>query len=186
MRLRDRPRHYRRTPLQQKLWGGYPCCSRTSAMPSSPQRKASRTRWVNGLPTIPTAAYLAAESISPTTGPAGREGKKNAHLSMCAAHGVCNEVWCCPCPTNQRTPIHHCLTPAQRHAQCNNVTLGRRLPIQPSAEGNKSLMWGFPHYKDARMQHSQSRKPALPGVTTAVAPRGVPASTNEVFPASPT
>ena len=44
----------------------------------------------------------------------------------------------------------------------------------------------FPHYKDARMQHFQSRLPALPGVTTAVAPRGVPASTNEVFPASPT
>ena len=36
------------------------------------------------------------------------------------------------------------------------------------------------------MQHSQSRPPALPVVTTAVAPRGVPASTNEVFPASPT
>ena len=36
---------------------------------------------------------------------------------------------------------HHCLTPAQRHTQCNNVTLGRRLPIQPSAVGNKSLMW---------------------------------------------
>ena len=43
-----------------------------------------------------------------------------------------------------------------------------------------------PHYRDARMQHSQSRQPALPRVTTAVAPRGVPASTNEVFPASPT
>ena len=45
---------------------------------------------------------------------------------------------------------------------------------------------GLPHYKDARMQHSQSKELALPGVTTVVAPRGVPASTNEVFPASPT
>ena len=36
------------------------------------------------------------------------------------------------------------------------------------------------------MQHSQSRQLALPGVTTVVAPRGVPASTNEVFPESPT
>ena len=45
---------------------------------------------------------------------------------------------------------------------------------------------GIPHYRDARMQHSQSRQPALPGVTTTVAPRGVPASTNEVFPTSPT
>ena len=30
-------------------------------MPSSPSQKASRTTWVNGLPTIPTAAKLAAE-----------------------------------------------------------------------------------------------------------------------------
>ena len=29
----------------------------------------------NGLPTMPTAAYLVAEGISPTTGP-GREGKR--------------------------------------------------------------------------------------------------------------
>ena len=47
--------------------------------PPPPQRKATRTTWVNGLPTIPTAANLAAESISPTTGP-GREGKKDAQL----------------------------------------------------------------------------------------------------------
>ena len=38
---------------------------------------------------------------------------------------------------------HHCLTPAQKHAQCNIVTLGRRLPIQPSAVGNRSLMWPY-------------------------------------------
>ena len=34
------------------------------------------------------------------------------------------------------------------------------------------------HHRDARMQHSQSRQPALPGVTTAVAPRGVPCIPN--------
>ena len=28
-------------------------------------------------------------------------------------------------------------------AQCNNVTLGVRPPIQPSAVGNKSLMWPY-------------------------------------------
>ena len=111
-------------------------------MPSSPSQKASRTTWVNGLVTIPTAAYMAAEGISPTTGP-GREGMKNVHLSMCTAHGVCNEVWCRPFPTNLPSPIHHSLTQALRHAQCNNVTLGRRLPIQPSAVGNRSLMWPY-------------------------------------------
>ena len=40
----------------------------------------------NGLPTMPTAAYLVAESISPTTGP-GREGKEKLR---CLEMGV----WC--------------------------------------------------------------------------------------------
>ena len=30
---------------------------------------------------------------------------------------------------------------------------------------------GMPHYRDARMQHTQRTQPALPGVTTVVAPR---------------
>ena len=75
VRLPDRPRQLPLLSLSAEAEGGYLCCSRTSAMPSSPSKKASRTTWVNGLPTIPTAAYLAAENISPTTGP-GREGKK--------------------------------------------------------------------------------------------------------------
>ena len=37
----------------------------------------------------------------------------------------------------------HCLTPVLMHAQCNLVTLGRRLPLQPSAVGNRSLMWAY-------------------------------------------
>ena len=33
--------------------------------------------------------------------------KENAqYLSMCIAHRVCNEVRCCPFPTNRRTPSH--------------------------------------------------------------------------------
>ena len=50
--------------------------------------KASRTTWVNGLPTMPTAAYLVAESISPTTGP-GREGKKAQDLEPVRQRMVC-------------------------------------------------------------------------------------------------
>ena len=52
----------------------------------TPSQKASRTTWVNGLPTIPTAANLTAESISPTRGP-GWEGNKK-----CA--GAVSDVWC--------------------------------------------------------------------------------------------
>ena len=48
-------------------------------MPSSPSQRTRRATWENGLPTMPTAAYLVAEGISPTTGP-GREGKENAQV----------------------------------------------------------------------------------------------------------
>ena len=54
----------------------------------------------------------------------------------------------------------HCLTPAQRHAQCNNVTLGRRISIQPSAAGNRSPDVAIPHYRDARVQHSPMQCPS--------------------------
>ena len=84
-------------------------------------------------------------------------------------------------PFTYMTPEHYFCC-----AQCNIVTLGRRLPIQPSAVGRQVPDVAIPHYRDARMQHSQRRQPALPGVTTALAPRALPASTNEVFPASPT
>ena len=100
--------------------------------------------------------------------------------------GVCNEVWWCPFPTSRQPPDHHCLTPALTHTQGNLVTLGIRLPSQSSAVGGQVPDVGLPHCRDARIQHSQSRQPALPGVTTVVAPRRVPASTDEVFPASPT
>ena len=38
---------------------------------------------------------------------------------------------------------HHCLTPVLTCTQCNLVTLGRRLPLQLAAVGNKSLMWSY-------------------------------------------
>ena len=60
--------------------------SRTLAMPSSPSQKASWTNVGNGLPTTPTAAYLAAEGISPTTRP-GREGNKRCAGTVWYASG---------------------------------------------------------------------------------------------------
>ena len=104
-RLPSRPRQLPLHSLTAEAEGGYPCCSRTSAMPPSPSQRASRTMWGNGLPTTPTAAYLAAEGISPTTRP-GRDGKRNRTgvLSLCVTHGPRNEVWWCPYPTNLRPP----------------------------------------------------------------------------------
>ena len=64
--------------------------------------------------------------------------------------------------------------------------IGQTAPLTAFSCGEQVLDVVLPHYKDARMQHSQRRPLALPGVTTAVAPKAVPASTNEVFPASPT
>ena len=86
VRLRERPRHYRCTPLQQELREGTYAVPGPRQCPPLPQRKASRTTWVNGLPTIPTAANLAAESISPTTGP-GREGNKRCSGAVWYASG---------------------------------------------------------------------------------------------------
>ena len=87
VRLRERPRHFRCTLLQQKLREGYLCCSRTSAMPSTPSQKVSGTTWVDGLPTTPAEANLAAESISLTTGP-GREGNKRCAGAV-RMYGAC-------------------------------------------------------------------------------------------------
>ena len=79
-----------------------------------------------------------------------------------------NEVWCRPCPTNLHSPTHHL------H---NTRTLLLLCPMQHRYIGQTALHTAFscggqvpdvaiPHYKDARMQHSQSR----------------PASTNQLFP----
>ena len=66
--------------LTTKAEEGYLCCSRTSAVSASPSQSTPRTSWGNGLPSMPTAAYLVAEGISPTTGP-GREGKEKTSVS---------------------------------------------------------------------------------------------------------
>ena len=60
-----------------------------------------------GLPTIPTAAYLAAESISPTTGP-GREGKKMLRLEHVWQNMVC--AMKCGVAPSQPTDEHHPIT----------------------------------------------------------------------------
>ena len=63
---------------------------------------------------------------------------------------------------------------------------GQTAPLTAFSCGKQVPDVALPHYKDAKMQHTQSRPLAPPGVTTAVAPKAVPAPTNEVFPASPT
>ena len=143
MRLRERPTTLPLHSLSAEAVGGYLCCSRTSAMPSSPSGKGIRTTWVNGLPTIPTTANLAAESISPTTGP-GREGKKRCagavwYASECDMTGGAD-----PAQPTYQSPNHH--SPPEHTfvvPNVTNVTLGIRPPIQPSAVGDRSLMWPY-------------------------------------------
>ena len=138
----------------------------------TPSQKASRTTWVNGLPTIPTAANLTAESISPTTGP-GREGKKDTVVSLehVCAHSVCNEVRCRPYPAILPSPFHHCLTPAHTGKRLPQLLcpmqpryIGRKAPHTASAVGDRSLTWpyhitGTPGCSTPKVdnQHSQSR-----------------------------
>ena len=141
MRLRERPRHYRCTPLQQKLWEGTRAVPGPRRRPPLPQRKASRTTWVNGLPTIPTAAHLAAESISPTTEP-GREGNKRCCGAVWYASGCDMTGGADPAQPTYQSPIHH--SPPEHYfcyAQYNNITLSIQPPIQLSAVGDRSLIW---------------------------------------------
>ena len=92
-------------------------------------------------------------------------------------------VWWRPYPTNLTPPSHHCLSPTptcKKHPLfvCPKKLryLGLRPPLQPQ-------LWET----GPCCGHTTSQgRPALPGLTTAVAPRGVPASTNEVFPAPTT
>ena len=111
-------------------------------MPSSPHRRHPGQRGLMACQPCPRQHTWLQRASRQLQGQGGRQ-RKMLNLSMCTAHGVCNEVWCRPFPTNLPSPIHHCLTPARRHAQCNIVTLGRRLPLQPSAVENRSLMWPY-------------------------------------------
>ena len=97
-------------------------------MSSSPSQRTPRTAWENGLPTIPTAAYLVAEGISPTTGP-GREGREKTPkclLSLHVACGVCNEVWWRPHPTNLPPPPH-CFAQCAGLSGCQPRVLSLRI-----------------------------------------------------------
>ena len=142
VRLPERPRCYRRTPLQQKLREGTCAVPGHRRCPHPPHRGHPGQRGVMACQPRPRQRTWLQRASPQLQCQGGRE-RKMLNLRMCAAQGVCNEVWCRPFPTSLPSPIHHCLTPAQRHAQCNNVTLGRRLPIQPSAVENKSLMWPY-------------------------------------------
>ena len=90
-------------------------------------------------------------------GQGGRETKDV--LVLYVMYGAVNEVWCRPCPTNLQSPTHHL------H---NTTTLLLLCPMQPRYIGQTASHTAFgcgrqvpdvavPHYRDARMQHSQSR-----------------------------
>ena len=96
-------------------------------------------------------------------------------LSLDVTHGVCNEVWWRPYPTNLPPPpittdtsAHMKETPHVPKATLLPWAYG---PPYSLSCGGQVPDVGIPHYRDARMQHSQSRQPALPLVTTVVAPR---------------
>ena len=80
-------------------------------------------------------------------------------LVLYVMYGAVNEVWCRPCPTNLQSPTHHL------H---DTSTLLLLCPMQPRYIGHTAPHTAFgcgeqvpdvalPHYKDAKMQHSQSR-----------------------------
>ena len=97
-----------------------------------------------------------------------------------AMHGACNEVWWSTYPTNLQPPSHHRPTPEQTRVRLPFCFPdSTKATLLPWAYGTPCSLGcgrqvpdvGMPHYRDARMQHPQRTQPALPGVTTVVAPR---------------
>ena len=140
-------------------------------MPSSPSQRTPRTTWVNGLPTMPTTAYLVAEGISLTTGP-GREGKRKdteVSLEPTCGIGVCNEVWWRPYPTNLPPPSHHSPTPTHTckrpphlfSHKATSLPWAYGPPYSLSCGGQVPDV-GIPHYRDARMQHCPKQTTSTP------------------------
>ena len=64
---------------------------------------------------------------------------ENGH---CGTHWIVEIIGSMPIMLSPRF-WNHCLTPVLTCTQCNLVTLGRRLPLQLAAVGNKSLMWSY-------------------------------------------
>ena len=119
--------------LTAEAVGGYLCCSRTSAMPSPPQKKASRTTFQRQQTWLQRASRQL------------QEGKQKM-LGCCVwyASGCDMTGGADPAQPTKQSPNHH--FPPEHYsccAQCNNVTLGSRPPIQPSAVGDRSLMWPY-------------------------------------------
>ena len=157
MRLRERPRHYRCTPLQQNLRAVTCAVPGHRRCPHPPHRGHPGQRGV-----------MACHAHSSVPGCRGhlanyrtREGGKEKMLWCCddvVCISVCNEVWWCPYSTSF---AHRTITALQQsitlvvanatslhwaHGHPYSLSCGRQVPYV-----------GIPHYRDARMQHSQSR-----------------------------
>ena len=140
MRLRERPRHYRCTPLQQKLREGTCAVPGPRRCPHPPHRRHPGQRGLMACQPFPRQHTWLQRASRQLQGQGGRE-KKMLRLEHARQNMVC--AMKCGVAPNLRTPFHHCLTPVLTCTQCNIVALGRRLPTLPSAVGNKSLMWPY-------------------------------------------
>ena len=165
MRLLDRPRHYRRTSLQQKLREGTCAVPGHRRCPHPPHRGHPGQRGVMACQPRPTAAYLVAEGISPTTGP-GREGKEKTMWCLLSlrVHIVC-AMKCGGGPAQPTYTTIPSLPYTSAHRQeittvvLPNATLlhwAHSSPYSLSC-GEQVPDVGIPHYRDTRMQHSQTR-----------------------------
>ena len=171
MRLRERPRHYRCTPLQKKLWEDTCAVPGPRRCPHLPHRRHPGQRGVMACQPRPRQRTWLQMASRQLQGQGGRE-RKMLKLE----------------PIHTQHTIHHLHNTSTLLLLCQmqHRYIGHTASHTASSCGEQVPDVAIPHYEDARMQHSQSRPLALLGVTTAVAPKAVPASTNEVFPASPT
>ena len=71
-------------------------------------------------------------------GQGGREKKTLRCLRWKSAHGVCNEVWWRPFPTNLPPPNHHCQTPERTRVRTSFYFSDSRLTRHSSHKGEST------------------------------------------------
>ena len=126
MRLRERPRHNRCTPLQQKLWEGTRAVPGPRRCPHPPHRGHPGRRGRMACQPCPRQLTWLQRASRQLQGEGGRE--TTDVLVLYVMYGVINEVWCRPCPTNLQSPTQKIAEMAAReHRETHNVEQTKKM-----------------------------------------------------------
>ena len=159
VRLREHPRHYRCTPLQQKLREGTCAVPGPRRCPHPPRRRHPGQRWVMVCQPRPRQRTSLQRASRQLQGQGGRE-TKCSRLEHVRQYKVC-AMKCGGAPSH---PSDHPTTtiPTLPYTSTDvrpvqPCYIGQTAPHTAFSCGEQVPDVAIPHYRDARMQHSQSR-----------------------------